>query len=895
MGTRQIRTFRVAAAIALTIGCVWYAPLAADEGAQLVGISVDESAAGITRIRLDVEPMTSWSSYRGADGALTLELANTQPATGLELPAVSGSAVEAIEVNTDTDRQMTMVHIVDREAEHEITPSASGLEIVVRSLGVTEAASMADPVEAEPALMEEIDPAPATVASAASAAVQPQGTVDQPFEGDTPEGLAATQVLEVEASTENGETSVLIRGDGAFPYSAFSLGDPDRFVLDLRGVLVGVADPRIRVDSDTSVKQVRLGQYQDDPQPVARVVFDLDSPAVPWVQPTADGLMIRFGAQPEQVAVVPAAEEFIEEAEPMMETAEVADASAESSVAEVAAPAVAAAAVADAVMLEEMSDVVPSADSETVETAMDGVAVEAAATELVAEEMNVELDAVEETAAVDVIAATEASTDDYMEEAIEEVEEVAEAAEVIEADELVESEMFAEPVPEPVSAATEAAYYNEQDLTVTTGDAEGEPNQAAGFEAREVVTDSRFSGEPIDLSLQDTDVRDVLRSLAQISGLNLVIQPSVAGTVTVEFVQVPWDQALEQILKINNLGYEVEGNIMRVAPLSQLREEAEQRQRLAAARAAAVPLTTVLQRVSYATASEIARILSVRGGIMSQRGTVVVDERTNTLIIKELPAYIDTVLSVIENLDVAEPQVMIEARIIETTKRFTRTLGVQWGFSGVADAEHGNTTGLEFPNNVRADGGVNLLTGGNNGFLDLTLGNVLNTFTLDVALQAAENEGLINVLSEPRVATLNNERATIQSGLQIPIQTVANNTVSVQFVNATLRLDVTPQVTADGTVLMDIRIQKREPQISFAVPGAANAPISTKEASTRVIVRDGGTTVIGGIYEVSTDDGEDRVPGLGEVKGIGALFRNKRRNDENEELLIFITPKVIRL
>ena len=280
---------------------------------------------------------------------------------------------------------------------------------------------------------------------------------------------------------------------------------------------------------------------------------------------------------------------------------------------------------------------------------------------------------------------------------------------------------------------------------------------------------------------------------------------------------------------------------------------------------------------------------------MGFRCSVIVDRRTNTLILKELPSYMNTVITIIENLDIPEPQVMIEARIIETTKRFSRTLGIDWSFQGVSSAATGNTTGLEFPNNGTIDGGVNLLTGAENGFINLSLGNILNTFNLDATLNAAETEGLINILSAPRVATLNNERASIQSGLQIPIQTVANNTVSVQFVNATLRLDVTPQVTAEGTVLMDINIQKREPQFAFLVPEATTPPISTREAQTRVIVRDGGTTVIGGIYEVSSDGGVDSVPGLANVPIIKHLFRNRRQSDENDELLIFITPRVIKL
>jgi type IV pilus assembly protein PilQ len=405
----------------------------------------------------------------------------------------------------------------------------------------------------------------------------------------------------------------------------------------------------------------------------------------------------------------------------------------------------------------------------------------------------------------------------------------------------------------------------------------------------------------MSLHLKDADIKDVLRSFAQISGLNIVVQPGVSGTVTVELDSVPWDQALEMILKVNGLGMQLEGNVLRIAPRATLQQEAEQEQQLLRAQALSVPLRTVMRRISYADAGSIAQVLLRRGGpgaggsLMSDRGSITVDGRTNTLIIKELPAYMDTVIAVIENLDTPEPQVMIEARIVETTKRFSRSLGVAWGFNGVADAQHGNTTGLIFPNNVSGDGGVNLLTGGSNGFLNIDMGNILDTFRLNAQLQVAEAEGLINVLSAPKVATLNNNSADIQSGLQIPIQTVANNTVTVQFVNATLHLSVTPHVTAEGTVLMDINVQKREPQLAFAVVGATNAPIATKEAKTRVIVRDGGTTVIGGIYKVSTDQGEDRVPGLANIPLIGHLFRNHRRNDENEELLIFITPRVIKL
>jgi type IV pilus assembly protein PilQ len=405
-----------------------------------------------------------------------------------------------------------------------------------------------------------------------------------------------------------------------------------------------------------------------------------------------------------------------------------------------------------------------------------------------------------------------------------------------------------------------------------------------------------YVGEPIDLKVTNADVTDVIRTFAQISGLNIIVQPGVNGLVTAELENVPWDQALEQILKINNLDYELDGNVMRIAPTSVLRQEAQDRQQLAAAKALAIPLRTVYQRLSYAQAGDVAGLLKTgQAGLLSQRGSVVVDQRTNALIIKELPSNMDAVLSVIDLLDAPEPQVMIEARIVETTKRFSRDLGIKWGFNAIADAAHGNTTGLIFPNNGSASGGVNLGGNATNGVLNLKLGNVLNTFNLDVALQAAESEGLITILSAPKVATLNNQRASIQSGLQIPVQTVLNNTVTVQFINATLRLDVTPQVTAEGTVLMDIDISKREPQTAFLLPGATNAPIATKDARTRLVVRDGGTAVIGGIYKITNNNGENRVPGLGSIPIIGYLFKNKTRSDENDELLIFITPRVIKI
>jgi type IV pilus assembly protein PilQ len=456
------------------------------------------------------------------------------------------------------------------------------------------------------------------------------------------------------------------------------------------------------------------------------------------------------------------------------------------------------------------------------------------------------------------------------------------------------------PVYQPPGSTVDVSTFEAQQPIDVDLDNQGRTQQERLLESFGSLVVSRqdrdYVGEPISMSLKNADLVETLRSFAKISDLNFVIQPGVRGTVTVELKSVPWDQAMEQILKINNLGMDIDGTIVRIAPRDKLRQEAEEDRRIRQARAQSIPLRTVMRSLSYAQAGSVARLLKNReGAILSRRGDVQVDGRTNTLIIRELPDNIDTVLAVIDNLDTPEPQVTIEARIVEVTKNFSRSLGISWDWDYEANQSTGNTTGLQFPNNIDTDGGIGLLTGGASGFLNLSMGNILDTFRLNARLQVAENEGLVNTISAPRITTLNNNAASIQSGLQIPIQTVTDRTVSVQFVNATLRLQVTPQVTAEGTVVLTISVARRTPQLGLAIQGATNAPISTREARTKVIVRDGATAVIGGIYEVSSNQVQDRVPGLANIPILGHLFKNRNRNDQNDELMIFITPRIVQM
>ena len=414
-------------------------------------------------------------------------------------------------------------------------------------------------------------------------------------------------------------------------------------------------------------------------------------------------------------------------------------------------------------------------------------------------------------------------------------------------------------------------------------------------------TSRRFTGNPVSLDFQGADLRAVLRTFSEISSLNIVIDPTVTGSVDVALKDVPWDQALDIILRANKLGYVVDGTIVRIAPITVLAEEEAQQQKLAEARALSGELRPFTKTLSYAKAEDLQALLTK--SVLSARGTVQVDGRTNTLIINDLPERVINAADLIATLDRAQPQVEIEARIVQVNKNFQRTLGVQWGFNGRVDPALGNTTGLAFPNSGTLSGGtgnttgglptaVNLPVPGAPSAVGLMLGSINGAFNLDVALSALETTGNGRVLSTPRVSTQNNVEAEIKQGTQIPIQTVANNTVTVQFKDAALILKVTPQITASNTVIMKIALENGQADFTKAVNGIP--PINTQSANTSVQVNDGQTTVIGGIYLSTEQFQTDRTPGLGKIPILNWLFKRDNALDNSTELLIFITPRIIK-
>jgi len=828
------------------------AKTAAPAPAEIRSLDLREGAPGVY-IDLEASAPLVWTSFRNADGKVVIELPNAVPKAGLADLAPEEGLIASLKIENATEGSRPMTRLVvstRQEAEHSVTAEGNNLRVQLQPLeeqaargaklsyepvpGSQAQAAPSPAPESAPAAPEPVSPEPSAVASASapSAPAAGLGTPDQPAVAPAPSGATATRLNAIEVLASDGGAVVRIAGDGEFPYSTFALDEPERFVIDLDGVINRSAQTAQAVPGGI-LERVRVAQFKPYPKPVSRVVFDLKGKVVPVIERTADALVVTFPASPGVAS------------------------SAAGSAAMPPPPAPREPAPRPARTKKKPAETAPS-------HASIGSDSDLAMAPKPAPAQTPPTAAARNTSGIEV----------------EEADTAAPAAAPL------------KPATKP-SVKIQPAAPKE---VPATGAATPSPLDSFQPQSMGTAGEKVYTGEPIDLKVTNADVTDVLRTFGQISGLNIIVQPGVAGTVTAELDNVPWDQALEQVLKINGLSYELDGNVMRIAPVAVLRQEATEKQQLVQAQALSIPLRTVFRRLSYASAANLATLLkSGQAGLLSQRGSVIVDDRTNSLIIKELPSFMDTVISIIDRLDTPEPQVMIEARIIETTKRFTRDLGIAWGFQGVADAAHGNTTGLVFPNNGTASGNVNLLQGGNNGALRFRLGNVLNTFNLDVALQAAENEGLIHILSAPKVATLNNQQASIQSGVQIPVQTVANNTVTVQYVNATLRLDVTPQVTAEGTVVMTINITKREPQLAFLVPGATNAPISTKEASTKLLVRDGGTAVIGGIYKITNSEGENRVPGLANIPLIGHLFKNKSRSEENDELLIFITPRVIKL
>jgi type IV pilus assembly protein PilQ len=445
-------------------------------------------------------------------------------------------------------------------------------------------------------------------------------------------------------------------------------------------------------------------------------------------------------------------------------------------------------------------------------------------------------------------------------------------------------------------------------------------NTAAGTMAQSMQVSpmaapaGKYTGEPISVNLKDVDLRDFFRLIHEISGLNVVLDPAVKGTLTIVLDEVPWDQALDIVLQNNGLDKQLNGNVLRIATRDTLKKEAETERDLEKAQAEAVAPVTVTRVLSYGKAATMKDTLKK---FLSTRGDILSDDRSNQLIIRDIPSVIPTIDNLIRQLDRKSQQVEIEARVVSASRSFAQDIGTELGFAG------STTSGRSLFSGTPAVGGSGVTTGTGVPASPVTVGSSSPTgngitsgiplvtslsagvptsgfgfshrspnFAVDFFITAAEAKGVGKLLSKPKVITQNNEKAIIKQGTKIPIQTTINNTISVQFIDAVLKLEVTPQITAEGTVFMDVLVENT--QIDTGIPRVQGVPaLDTQSAETKVTVADGGTVVIGGIIITNQRVDITQVPIVGSIPVIGNLFKRTNVSVTSQELLFFLTPRII--
>lgn len=638
----------------------------------------------------------------------------------------------------------------------------------------------------------------------------------------------ASEVSGVIIEGTGDAASVFIIGDGTFRHRAFVLKNPDRLVIDLAGVSNNVAEKTFAVAADP-LQRVRVAQFRTKPDKIVRVVFDLDRSVEHRLVEDSDGLRVYLG------------------------DAAAASAAAYHQPRGDAAPARAMSRSLSPVIAEARPAEVPSAS--TAPASMKTEEVLATATEKAWTE--------KPGARADTVApATVQSLPDL-------------------APRLVPSS--------PADLNRPVVLFDRAEPSQNAKDDIGSLiPMGTTFQSQTIAGEKRrYRGDKISITFRDADIREVFFFFADVMKMNVVLDPDVAGRIDIRLTQVPWDQAFQVILKNQGLDAVEEENVVRIAKTQKLRGEAAERRALKQAQEQEVDPITFTRRLSYA---KVIEAMAVIQQVKSERGKIIADTRTNMLIISDIPEKKAAYENLLTALDLQTPQVSIEARIVEAIRSFERSLGIDWNFSGKATQDLGTQTNLQFPHSAQFDADVNLATGGA-GQVSLQLGNVLDSVTLDVTLDAFEAEGKVRILSAPKVVTQNNQPATIEQGVQIPVVTTTATEIEVQYVPASLRLIVTPQITADETVIMKVLVENNQPSSTVSVGDTPG--IVTERVDTQILVRSGTTTVIGGVYKLQETDNETGIPGLRRIPFFGWLFKNKSYEKNSSELIVFLTPKIV--
>ncbi|HKF23127.1 MAG TPA: type IV pilus secretin PilQ [Candidatus Angelobacter sp.] len=653
------------------------------------------------------------------------------------------------------------------------------------------------------------------------------------------------QIRDISVSHNPQGLDVEIMGNGPLTAKTMKLTGPDRLVLDIPDAVWQGRPREITVNSN-GVKAIRAARYQDDP-PVTRIVVDLASARPFDLVPSGNKLVVKLNdASHAAPAAVPA-------------PAPVAASLKEAETAHAPAPVVAAAVPAPAVKKEEK---VVEAETSRADKAASHFARETA-----------------------IIPSTNQPP-------------------------YASSASLASQPAAAVNAALQQQSQTPAPITAPTSS----------------CTSGRYTGEPIGLNFKDLDLKDFFKVIQEISGLNVVLDPAVHGTVSIYLNDVPWDQALAIVLNNNGLECQLQGNVLRIATLETLKTEAEARRAQQEAQALAVPKVTITRYLSYGQSKDAVPIIKK---FLSARGDVVADPRSNAVIIEDIPATLPKVEELIRTLDKKTPEVEVEARVVASTRTFARDIGTQLavgfasGHSSLFGAPAlGNSpiitnqvipsttinpvTGLPNPPTTIGPSTGNLVgTGGqiplfsNLPSLAPTSGLGISSFTanfrLDFILTAAESRGLLKILSRPHVVTQNNIPALIRQGTRVPVVTAAQlgGPPTVQYIDAFLRLTVTPQITAENTIFLNLDVENTVPDFSRVTGTQLNPSLNTQQATTSVLVSDGGTVVIGGVIQTQNSLAVNQVPLLGSIPILGHAFKHTLVNTSTQELIFFITPKII--
>ena len=851
---------------------------AAAAGPQLTAVSFS-TQDNTTTITIRASGAFTHTEYRPSDNLLLVDLPGVSAGVlegqtqSLQSPGVSSYRVQSFQGTGGTEVARVEVNLSGAPFV-TFNQEQGTLEVRVTAAATPAAASTvpAAPAKAEVPVQAEAPAPPASQAvqsAPASSADAVETTPHQAAKANQPVWVRGVNVIHGSQGIE-----LEIRSNGALKPTVSRISDPERIVVDLENART-LRPMQVPVKSG-DVKDVRMALYQVNP-PVTRVVVDLEAARDYEVVPFENGLRLKLHA-PAQVASL-------------------------------GAPPVPAASAASAIpVLPKAPAITPSAteQSSTAKPAAEpAVAPREDAKEMASAISPAKPAAQPAAPAAAVTQPAPAAPQDFV---IVQPDYKAKAQADEPAARATDAASKFSPAKTEVALASTPALLPASMHVASPASAAQQP----AVPAQMTTGRPKYTGEPISVNLKDVDLKDFFRLIHEISGLNVVLDPNVHGSLTLVLDDVPWDQALDIVLKNNGLERELDGNVLRIATVDTLKNEADSRRAQVEAQALASSKITVTRFLSYAHSKDL--VLTIKK-LLSKRGEIVSDERTNALIIMDIPQVFPEIDRLLAQLDRKTPEVEIEARVVAATRNFARDIGTQLGFgfnnasTGVGGASAVGSSPITSPSiftstsstTTGGTGGTTTTTGiplfsnlpATGATSGLSLINLGSNYRLDVVLTAAESRGLLKILSRPRVVTQNNIQAIVRQGVQIPVVTAAqlNGPPTVTYVAAFLRLTVTPQITVENTIFLNVDVENTTPDFSQAVQG--NPALDTQQALTQVLVNDGGTVVIGGVISTSNSVNVKQVPVLGSIPGLGNLFKERAVSTQTQELFFFITPKII--